>query len=112
DANSFFQAQREVAVLRKKLERIYHGQRAKRNFEPAELWALGLAAYHLITSEGKRIGDVSKMSGNKLIKLGKELSTPIQENVDSAYAEWIERGEPEDEEGSWNEHFLMEQLND
>lgn len=113
-AKDLWQAQREVVVLRAKLERVYNGQfqRAKAKSGSTEfqieLWMLGLAAYVLITEEGRRLDDVRNMSGPKLVKKAVELAEPIIEESSSMLEVWVEKERPEDEAYIWQMPYFFE----
>lgn len=81
DANSFFQAQQEVARLRAKLEKAYRSsiQKAKRKKEaPPELWMFGAFAYTSIVLGEAQVNTLVKLSGNKLIDGAVAAGEPIE----------------------------------
>ena len=114
-ANHFWVAQQEIIKLRQKLERAYNGQlqRAKisKNTEDVvELWAYGLAAYVLICHEGRRLDDVCKLSGPKLVKKAIEVSTPIIEKSSPLLEAWQEANRPDAESHVWKMPYFFEKL--
>lgn len=113
DPQSLWQAQREVTVLRGKLEKAFNSgvQKTKlKQQKPAELWMFGLAAYRLIVLEDDDIAYVSRLSGNKLIGYAKEFSEPIEVQAKPLMDAWIENDRPEEEKHIVEEPYMFEKL--
>lgn len=89
DSNSFFQAQRDVAKLRTKLERAFNSavQKATRKkTEPPELWMFGLVAYRLIVQASMPIKEFLKFTGKNLAEQIPDMVLPLEQKEDeSAY---------------------------
>ena len=115
-ANHFWKAQQESVALRKKLERAYNSELERQrlsktdsvNVAVTELWMLGIAAYVLICQEGRRLDDVIKMSGPKLVKKAIEVSKPIIETSQPMLDEWIAADRPDDEAHIWQMPYFWD----
>jgi hypothetical protein len=119
-SNHFWQAQQDIKQLRAKLERVYNAdvqrvarlskQRKQSGDGAIELWMLGYAAYVLICEEGRRLDDVRKMSGPKLIKAAMGSTVEMIEASESLIEAWIEKERPEDEAHIWQMPYYFEKL--
>lgn len=103
----FFQAQNDIANVRKKLERAYKSAGQKRGQTP-DLWMFGLAAYHMVIEKQQRIDDVLNASGAKLSRLALELGQPIQEEAAPLLEEWMASGQHPTQAHIWQQPFMFE----